>query len=972
MVSQTDINNLLQNWNSLKDVASKMNIDIIKKNDDITRKRNNDINNKLTSATQNIYNAAEKTKYENLKTTAENNEKSNKDSAYNCRPEAVKQLRNEARDAEKKIPSKVNAFNKKDADKYRNLRNSKNDQANYCEANYKTFVKNGNTYMNEANGYDNIIKNSYPKTTDEYNTLAQKDFNEAKSIYDDTYNYVYSNIKNISTQGVTSSHTAITNANDSKTIDNKALPIAQQPDTKTNINNNITQSNTIISTQKDVYSTNNSVLKTTNLQTGLDNALSAKQSGSLMEQKSVEIKTQANELSTIANQQKKLKDDIDAQTRFNFETNKFIESYAKSLQDANSKFTSFKSTIANMETNSQNIINNPLKKTPLQHYDFGNLDLSTVAEKQNDMQRSNNGKYGLFNIQIDSAASYPSKCIGITEYSKTSSINMYKLDNNLHTAKSCKISANSAKKPYYALVKPQTTTNNANSNLYNCFVSDDTPRNSLPTNDYAIIWEHGPNTSNKSVINFFLDVCGNFMVTYTDNTTGNISKINTDLYSGCKFYLQLLDNGNIEIRSYGCNYTGVPEIAWQLLSIQLIQQKLKEILPYGPIQNQEWHSQGAANQLNGQTPSNKILISPNGNYKLEVTSDGNLQLKTTIYGCKYTDSVQNNAKINDTNFLYTDSVDLNKKGQSYYVYANDIRLPDVQRPYYMINVDGNELLQPIDDSNPSLVNSNDYTSKPRYFMSNDTNTVQGKDKVKNVSSEKECLDKCNEFPGCNYTYFYDKNQCFIGTKNKPDFVPNNNSTLYIRKKKMNYTENPYNISPFVQDVNSALEYSSYNILQPITTSFTPGIKTHPKFIALQEQNNKIVLGKESFNNYNYYNPEQACTTGNNTGCINAISQGQVIPLSQMAQDYQNQNAQMNITRANITNSIDQYKTTYNVVNNNIKYDFSGNQPFIMEDTSIQNVMQQDTKQLLLQENNFYIAGSLLTATLLITAIYLAR
>jgi hypothetical protein len=35
-------------------------------------------------------------------------------------------------------------------------------------------------------------------------------------------------------------------------------------------------------------------------------------------------------------------------------------------------------------------------------------------------------------------------------------------------------------------------------------------------------------------------------------------------------------------------------------------------------------------------------------------------------------------------------------------------------------------------------------------------------------------------------------------------------------------------------------------------------------------------------------------------------------------------------------------------------------------------MKEDTKQLLLQENDFYIAGSLLTATLLISGIYLAR
>ena len=55
------------------------------------------------------------------------------------------------------------------------------------------------------------------------------------------------------------------------------------------------------------------------------------------------------------------------------------------------------------------------------------------------------------------------------------------------------------------------------------------------------------------------------------------------------------------------------------------------------------------------------------------------------------------------------------------------------------------------------------------------------------------------------------------------------------------------------------------------------------------------------------------------------------------------------------------------------YDFSGNDEiFNKKDDTIQNVMKEDTKQLLLQENDFYIAGSVLTATLLITGIYLAR
>ena len=83
-------------------------------------------------------------------------------------------------------------------------------------------------------------------------------------------------------------------------------------------------------------------------------------------------------------------------------------------------------------------------------------------------------------------------------------------------------------------------------------------------------------------------------------------------------------------------------------------------------------------------------------------------------------------------------------------------------------------------------------------------------------------------------------------------------------------------------------------------------------------------------------------------------------------------AQMGTNQANLQNTIDQYERTRNILNSSDKYDFSGNQPFSMEDTSIENVMQQDTKQLLLKENDFYIAGSILTTTLLIGAIYLAR
>ena len=79
---------------------------------------------------------------------------------------------------------------------------------------------------------------------------------------------------------------------------------------------------------------------------------------------------------------------------------------------------------------------------------------------------------------------------------------------------------------------------------------------------------------------------------------------------------------------------------------------------------------------------------------------------------------------------------------------------------------------------------------------------------------------------------------------------------------------------------------------------------------------------------------------------------------------------MTQTYVDMSNNLDAYYATRNTLNNNNVYDFSANQVFTTEDNSLINAMQHDTKQMALQQNNLYIAGSILTTTLLITAIYL--
>ena len=271
-------------------------------------------------------------------------------------------------------------------------------------------------------------------------------------------------------------------------------------------------------------------------------------------------------------------------------------------------------------------------------------------------------------------------------------------------------------------------------------------------------------------------------------------------------------------------------------------------------------------------------------------------------------------------------------------------------------------------------------------MTNENGQVQNNGEIQTVNTEAACIEKCNNQPSCNYAYFYNGNQCYIGKKNKPEYVPNKNSNLYIRKKKMNLKENPFKISSDYTNIDktNVLSYSPYNILpSTITSEFVPGPATNKNYV----ENDKIVKSTiygnssvsgstskiEGFDNRGYEDPSiKYCTYPNELGCSNAILEKQITPLKEIAQDYQNKMVQMNTNKEQIRRKIHNYKRVNSKLNSHEKYDFSGNQPFSMEDTTILNVMQEDTKQLLLQENNFYIAGSILTTTLLVSAIYLAR
>lgn len=866
--------------------------------------------------------------------------------------------------------------------------NSANTNASYKrteESNRDTAKQNKETNR----GYQATAeRNKTTKLNDESTKRTQinTNYTNAVNIYKEIYNKVSPQINNISTIGTNNAQSASDIAGSTVAIDKQSYPKATSLNTQTSISTNQTNSSEIISKQNSINQYNSTAQNQGNsLQTRFDSAINAG-TGITLNSTSTALNTQAKTFAETADQERAIQDEIDLRQQMRQNTDVFKTRYINDrLVTISNNFISFYNSLTNKETANQTELNSKIQQAtspPPVSKDTPALD---AAQCQKDVEKDNTGKYQFINFKIDAAVSYPLKCVGPNEYSKTPAINMTLLDNNAHTFDTCRVSSNLAKKPYYALVKP------ANASNYNCYVADNMPLQNTTNYDYVTIWEHGPNSSKPSVSNFSLSATGDFIITYGDNTTANISNITTGIYTGRTFELVLTDTGNIEIRGYATD--GTSNIVWESFSIPEVRANMLDLIYYTSVSNASWGTIGAQYKLNAKSQSSKVLVSQNNKFKLEVTNDGNLILKTAVYGCKYTNPVNGNVNLSNTNFVYTDAVNPSVKGQSYYLYANDSRLPSIQTPYYAKNALGDKSLQPVSMSHPALANISSYDTYPSIGLVNEGGKLPDNPDTRSGITQAACQENCNGNPACNY-FFYNNNQqtCYIGKNKTPEYVPNKNSDLYIRKKKMIITDISNTTRPEFRNVTSYSEYKDYAtykyINDPITSSdFNPGPSSQDTYKYCGAITNATIHGTpsgtisgfttstEGFDNHNYEPTlDSYCKQYNYTpmGCHRAILQKQIAPLEEIAQDYENQIAQMKTNRTNIGKTIGQYYHTRNSLNRHNKYDFNQNQEFTIEDTSIQTTMQQDTKQLLLRENDFYIAGSILTTTLLISAIYLAR
>jgi hypothetical protein len=248
------------------------------------------------------------------------------------------------------------------------------------------------------------------------------------------------------------------------------------------------------------------------------------------------------------------------------------------------------------------------------------------------------------------------------------------------------------------------------------------------------------------------------------------------------------------------------------------------------------------------------------------------------------------------------------------------------------------------------------------------------------------MQKCSNDNECHFGYRYLSNgspMCVTG-KGVPSFTPNQtnpsdkSSTLFIKNKQINLdkvykSNNP--MKPDIEIVNTSMPFALYPVGQKIENENDLGISGIPPYRALKDRELKLQFGdkiptKEGFESYGYRNPGKNCGRYDK-GCQDQVLNRQLAPLMQISQDYTKQTSAISQNYNDISGNIDQYNVVRNIMDSDSNYDFNKDQLIVKSDeTDLKTEMQKDAQLMALEANNMYIAGSILTATLLVSALYL--
>jgi hypothetical protein len=510
------------------------------------------------------------------------------------------------------------------------------------------------------------------------------------------------------------------------------------------------------------------------------------------------------------------------------------------------------------------------------------------------------------------------------------------------------------------------------------------------------------------------------------NLTNNALKLDLSQCgnNACKFRLELGTDGNLKLYKLASangtvSSSSTGEVVWDLFSSDsAVADKIKSIAPITQLDWKNAFNNGSNNIISaGESlpATKKQVISSNGQFKLEIVN-GYLQLKAAVYGCFANDYSNSNAT------MYTNAV--SNGPQPFYIYQTDLSHPKLGNMYYLTEGGNGKGLKQIDRKSALIQNSSSYSKvEGNYKPLNDVDPT-----ISTVANATECQAKCNVLPNCKYVYMKNETQCGLGNQITPAFTVSSDPTekydLYLRQGVLDTgnVKSTIGMDPKVKLIPNPQSgtFKTQFLGEPITDPSQVGLMSIPpakEILSVQERlrgpdvplkpvatpvatpitNNPMsnygsapkigtdntksvssILGsffsQEGFDSHGWTDPTDNCGKDPKIpGCYAGIMYGQIKPLQQISNDYSKQLIKMSNTYADISGNIGKYQNLHKDLSNDPKYDFAGDQPIVFSgNTDLLTEMKNDSKQLALQTNNMYIAGSILTTTLLVSAIYLGR
>lgn len=552
---------------------------------------------------------------------------------------------------------------------------------------------------------------------------------------------------------------------------------------------------------------------------------------------------------------------------------------------------------------------------------------------------------------------------------------------------------------YYAL------TDSGTPGLYNCLVSSqaagDLPKFKTQPGSYSLktIWQllndGDPGLSQYNKFQFVPSIIGSTSGTLsiTTNSDSIISSITdaatkTSITFTAPVPLTLSDSG--QLSSGSTNINTVPSSNSQVV-----------------VANADWLAYASENKTpssitdistitGGIAAGQVILISQGGMYKLEMSVDGNLVLKTSSSAC----STSSSDSVN-----YTSASD-----NSYYLYRVDA---DEKMDKMFMTSNGSQTLAPISYDNAgfklSTLTADDYNKYDNYYPEDTTGAV-----AKGVT---ECKAACKDDPTCKYIYSYKSAGTDYCLKKSDGHLPNQfipqqpttniqSSALYIRSYQTNLPASDPRNNIKQTNTNNYSSYSDYELLID-----KPFIMSDPHNIGYngldKDLRNRLIINYnfvkghgqpvgqnpivETFNNHGYVDGNKVRETSGNPGDTdnlpNRIQQQQITPLNNIAADYSNLLGKIDGKYREIKTDLAGYNASRNLVasdstvqgdagnDSRKKYDFETKGRTLLfneRKPSMQDAINEDLNMLILQENQMYMLGAITIATLLVGAVYFGK